>query len=512
MVLFLVYSVILLAMVAVVNYRISQRISCSYVEMENFLPYQKWLEKDEFSRLPVKKWENCEFVILDEEYSPLFSTSSTVTNALTKQDIDLVNDYQQNMFYWICPNQERNGEPYTIIFQGNQQEDVEPLSYCILNEQNEIVEGNLFPDLDRLTDQQLELLGGIYQNRKTVERYTYHTTTGAERTLILFSRFFNYQDYAKLEKETNRLWLLMIPVILFSILLFSMLLREQLKTALKPLELAIVSYSEGKRMTEQEPLPSEVRQVVNSFDRMLTKIEDSQQKAAHESEEKQRILADISHDIKTPLTVIQCYSKALADHIVPQEQVDEYTQLIYHRSEMMADMVTSLVDYTRLEHPDFSINPVKTDFCEFCRAYFSERYQEIVICGFELDIDIPEEPIDCDIDASMMRRVLENLTNNALKYNPKGTTLSISIQKGTELCWLLFGDDGVGISERIRDTLFMPFVSGNHARTSGGGSGLGLFIVQRIIQLHGGKVTLSEQPKKGLSTEFCITLMRSKDG
>jgi signal transduction histidine kinase len=253
-------------------------------------------------------------------------------------------------------------------------------------------------------------------------------------------------------------------------------------------------------------MPAEFRQVVVNFDHMLDKLETSRQETEQAYQEKQRVLADISHDLKTPLTVIQGYARALADGMVPPDKQEHYIQIISQRAENMSQLLKVLLDYTRLEHPNFQMAREKVDFSEFCRQYLSEKYQEIQLSGFQLELDIPEEPIYIAIDIQLMRRVLENLVGNALNYNPAGTTLYVGLRTEEKNAQLTVADNGIGIPTEIQSNLFEAFVSGNQARTSGGGSGMGLSIVKRIVQLHGGSVELRQPPENGFSAEFVIQL------
>ena len=105
-----------------------------------------------------------------------------------------------------------------------------------------------------------------------------------------------------------------------------------------------------------------------------------------------------------------------------------------------------------------------------------------------------------------MRRLLENLLGNAMKHNPRGTTLYVVLTQTEEAVHLTIADDGVGISPDLAATLFQPFVTGNHARTTGKGTGLGLSIAQRIVEMHRGKIAAVFPPTPPYHTEFSITL------
>ncbi len=101
------------------------------------------------------------------------------------------------------------------------------------------------------------------------------------------------------------------------------------------------------------------------------------------------------------------------------------------------------------------------------------------------------------------------MINNAIKYNKEGTKIYFSIVENKNDVNIFIGDDGCGISKKLSKTLFEPFVTGDDARTSGSGLGLGMSIVKSIVLLHGGNIRLISKKKKNLKTEFRINLKKS---
>ena len=124
------------------------------------------------------------------------------------------------------------------------------------------------------------------------------------------------------------------------------------------------------------------------------------------------------------------------------------------------------------------------------RDYFAGRYQELELKGFVPEADIPEEPMYAMVDHRLMVRVLDNLINNAVSYNPPGTRILVAVKREGEMIRLLVADSGCGIPKEMRETLFQPFVTGDEARTGSHGSGLGLAIVKTIVELHGGNIKM----------------------
>ena len=111
------------------------------------------------------------------------------------------------------------------------------------------------------------------------------------------------------------------------------------------------------------------------------------------------------------------------------------------------------------------------------------------------------------IDQRLFKRVITNLIENSLKYNPKGTKLTITVKEFNRYVMIYISDNGVGIPKEIRETLFEPFTRGDINRRSDGGSGLGLSIASKIVEKHGGDIFL-EYPSEGETTRFAIRMYK----
>ena len=249
--------------------------------------------------------------------------------------------------------------------------------------------------------------------------------------------------------------------------------------------------------------PREFEELADNFVQMEEQLRESEEERRRLDEEKRRLLADISHDLKTPLTVIQGYADALRDGMVPEEEREACLRVISQRTQRVNELLLSFHEYSKLEHPQISVHAKRVDLCQTVREYIAGRYGEIELGGFLLEADIPEEPLDCALDPSLFYRAVENIINNAMKYNPPGTCLFVRVQRK--------GEAGSGAFGKIMGRAFplsfgtscsCPFATGDSARGGGHGSGLGLAISRRIAELHGGSLILSDPPPDGLAAEF----------
>ena len=268
--------------------------------------------------------------------------------------------------------------------------------------------------------------------------------------------------------------------------------------------------TEGKR---KKPVdysgPREFVDICDRFNIMVSKLEDSENQRKKLMNDKERMMADISHDLKTPITSIQGYAKALSDGIIVDEDKDKYIKIIYEKSKKLTELINIFHEYSKLEHPDFNLIFEKVDLSEYLRAYIALKYEDIVESGFNIEVDIPEEEMEIKIDKVQLQRVFDNILGNSIKHNEKGTNIYVSLKEKNDIYEIIIADDGKGISKDIANNIFEAFTVGDESRNSKQGSGLGLAIAKTIVDLHGGTIELEPESLKKFSTQFKIILKKN---
>lgn len=512
---FAIYSLVVALLLGLLGYLNSLHLARLYPSLDDFLQYENLLYEDRFSEIPIHQFEDSSFLILDQHEDTLYCSNPELLDYFHHGDLRFINDYYNGgSFHVYQHTEEDSGELLYFVMQtGPESSDsiTEFSNYCILDEDLNILTGGLFADRTALTRTQFDLLSGTFQGMHMIQRYAYQNAADKSRILLFISPLFEYDEYSQNYDDVNRLWLLSIPMMLLTILLLSALFTRKMLRSIAPLNRAIIEYGKGNRIDPEETrFPVEFRQVMNNFDHLLDQLEESKRETERAYQDRQQTLASLSHDIRTPLTVIQGYTRALNDGVIPPERQKQYFRVIHERAEAMAELTESLQSYTQMELADYPIHLENTDFCEFCRSYFAEKYTELELRRFELDIDLPEERIPADIDHKLFKRIFENLISNALRSNPPGTLITVRLAQGTDSITLTIADNGLGIPEELRAHIFEPFVSGNRARTAGQGSGLGLSIARKIAHLHGGEIVLKTPPAPEFVTEFELTLPRAR--
>lgn len=251
----------------------------------------------------------------------------------------------------------------------------------------------------------------------------------------------------------------------------------------------------------------EIDSIRDSFNYMVKEIKVANENKDKLEKSKRDMIRDIAHDIKTPITSIMGYSKALNDGTVQDsEEKRIYLDYIYNKTSRLNYLVNELFIFTKLDSVDYKLNIKQKDICEFLREVVALYYGEIEEAEFNLEIDIPEDPIYYEFDAKELERAVCNLIINSLKYNERKTTLFIGINNNEEDIEIIIGDNGIGIKKEILDKVFEEFVRGDISRESSGGSGLGLAITKKIIELHKGTIILNSY--EGGGSKFKIILKK----
>ena len=281
-------------------------------------------------------------------------------------------------------------------------------------------------------------------------------------------------------------------------------ISRRIRKPLDRLHAAVVAQAQGKQVRVGDcGGVRELARIGESFDRLSDRLAESEREREQLDRERQQMIANISHDLKTPVTVISGYVDALADGKVPPEQQARYLAAIRSRTAALTQLINAFHEYSKVEHPRFVLQRRQVDLCEYLREYLAAKYDEIELAGFTLQVDIPETPCPCSLDPFELGRALDNLIGNSLRYNRLGTVLSVSLALDGTQAVVTVADNGHGIPADRLDTIFEPFVVGSDARNQGG-SGLGLSITRRIVELHGGSIGVESGPSTG--TAFTIRL------
>ena len=463
--------------------------------MTDVLDYGESLKLDAYENIPVQRWNDSSLIVFDGNGNQVYASNEGILEQIRYADLTYIPVYNSPYRYTVLHFQNADGEGRYLVNQesydvSNKDERIH--AYCLLNDQYEIVAGDLFQDQKRIGQRELRLVQGIYHKNMSIEQYHFVNSKGELRQLVLVTPEFNDARYTQLLAQNNRIRLTVAPLFIVVVAFQIYFFWRWIKKSFYPLQQAIGHYRESAQFTiEESQLPLELRETVVELERTVAKLDAAQQEKEHMDAERQRIITSLSHDLKTPLTVIQGFSGALLEHQVDPEKEHQYILTIHSRAKMANELINTLFDYSRLEHPEYETQLEKMDLAEWTRQFLSEKYSEITDHGFELELAIPETPLKIMMDPRMMHRIMENLIGNSLKYNPAKTTIFITVEQQADHVCLFVADNGVGVEPELLKTLFEPFTIGEKARSSGQGTGLGLSIVKKMVECQHGTIEVS---------------------
>ena len=232
--------------------------------------------------------------------------------------------------------------------------------------------------------------------------------------------------------------------------------------------------------------------VCAAFEQMQRHLLEEREKNAAYERARTDLVAGISHDLRTPLTSVQGYLKGLRDGVAnTEEKRARYLDIAYRKAHDMDRLLQRLFDFSRLETGSLPLSPVRTDLGEFAREYARSAAGELAEKGGRFVLRGAPAPHPVRMDREQMKRVLDNLTENALRYaGAEELVLTLTVWRGQDMEKLRFADNGRGVPEEQLPHLFEQFWRGDQSRgkTSGEGSGLGLYIVKYIVEAQGGAV------------------------
>ncbi|KAA0805432.1 HAMP domain-containing sensor histidine kinase, partial [Bacillus sp. AY2-1] len=248
----------------------------------------------------------------------------------------------------------------------------------------------------------------------------------------------------------------------------------------------------------------ELMQIQHSFNVMSEKLDKIEKEKKKLEETKQKMLVDLSHDLRTPITTVQGFVEALQLGIITEKGERERTlNVIYNKIRIIAVLTEDIFELSKLEHSDYPFEVHPTDVSEFIRELLVEYYDLFQTKRLILQYQIPSKEVIAPINNRLLYRAISNIISNALQYNTAGTTVFVSLIEDKSKVYINIIDNGIGIPEDMKQSIFDAFVRVDDSRENNGGSGLGLTIAKHIVEKHGGSINLDSTKKK---THFCISL------
>lgn len=216
---------------------------------------------------------------------------------------------------------------------------------------------------------------------------------------------------------------------------------------------------------------------------------------------RQEYLRNVSHEFRTPLTVIRGWAEYLGGAAAPDRAaLTDIMRIVTESCDRVIDMVDTLIEVSRIEQGSAAVtlHVQSLDVREIVTSSLEPLRPQAQKKGLRLALELPERPLRAEGDGGLLLQVVRKLVDNAIKYSSKDARIAVSGRDDSDHVLLLVKDEGVGISSEHLPRIFEKFymVDGGLTRRVGG-SGVGLYLVREILRLHGGSVAVESEPGRG---------------
>jgi len=315
-----------------------------------------------------------------------------------------------------------------------------------------------------------------------------------------------------------RMAMILLPVTALAAVIVGVVMTRLLVRRLRAIELLAARVAQGDLSVRiRDRSGDEIGRIAERLDRMTENLEEARGRIERNETQRRQLLADISHELATPLTSVRGYAETLLDPHVPvsKDEQDRYVRGILDEARRLDRLTRDLFDLARLEGGAAPLHRERLDWAELCRntaERFEPRFRD---AGIALRWRTPPSRELVNADGHRLVQVLENLLGNALRYVPSGGAVDLSLEPASpSMLRLEVSDNGPGVPSDELPHIFERFYRGDIANRTGkahamDGSGLGLAIVREIVERHGGTVRADAREPSGL--RITVELPQAKE-
>lgn len=357
------------------------------------------------------------------------------------------------------------------------------------------------PDYEKILEGKVKWIEGNIDNIYSQSRYIlcYPTIYNNSVETIVFVSV----PMSELIENINRVYIIVAFFILLAVILGFVTIHWTVSEFVRPireLNSAAKYISKGnfdERIEIRNNTNDELSELCQSFNKMAENL-DSLEKRRRE------IISNISHDLRSPITSIRGFLQAMLDGTISEDRYKHYMKIIYNETGRLQTLSDNILDLTKLDNSANALNITEFDI----NAVISEVIKLMKVRAHKKNIDIKmvsdREQINVKGDAEKIRRVINNLVDNAVKFTDKGgVTVNSHVRNGK--AYISVADTGIGLTEEEQTRVFERLYKADPSRgMDKTGSGLGLAIVKEFVKAH--KQTIELESEKGKGSKFTFTL------
>lgn len=365
----------------------------------------------------------------------------------------------------------------------------------------------IFHALPEYGNEMPDTKAGFYYNdiNKLVKAVDFRFTDGSEGSLFIVTNIGSLLP----RKMLRNMVMAFILVLVFTSILLTRWIQKGIFTPINQLNTAMQNIAEGNleyMLTTEEK--GEIGELYRNYEDMRLRLKESlDEKFEHEQKNKE-LVSNISHDLKTPITSIKGYVEGIMDGVADTpEKMSKYIKTIYDKANDMDRLINELTTYSGID-----TNRIPYTFRRISVAdYFGDCVEEV---GLDLESkniqlnyeDLVDPAVQIIADPEQLKRVINNIISNSVKYmNKEKGVIDIRILDEVDAIRVEIEDNGMGIAAKDLPNIFERFYRTDASRNSSkGGSGIGLSIVKKIIEDHGGYIWATSKEGEGTCMHFVI--------
>ena len=309
----------------------------------------------------------------------------------------------------------------------------------------------------------------------------------------------------------------MIIAILIILVVTSLMLTGWIyKGVFEPVKLLNIGMRKIKDGNFDYMLPTETKgeigDLYRNYEDMRLRLKESTEEKLQQEEQNRELISNISHDLKTPITAIKGYVEGIMDGVADTpEKMDKYIKTVYNKANDMDRLINELTIYSGIDNSRIPYNFHRINVADYFGDCVEEVGLDLESKNIELDYENLVEPDTVVIaDPEQMKRVINNIIGNSIKYIDKEKgVINIRILDEVDSIRVEIEDNGKGIPAKDLPKIFERFYRTDASRNSSmGGSGIGLSIVKKIIEDHGGYIWATSKEGEGTCLHFVIRKYR----
>ncbi len=347
------------------------------------------------------------------------------------------------------------------------------------------------------------VVAGLYQDSRFVVALPVMAEDGTTPVGLVMVSAPTENTFGILRRISSIFVWVSVLVVLATGILMTLYVRQQ-SIPLKNMAKAAQAFGHGdltSRVEVSQRYTQEVQELALAFNNMASSLEKSEY-------QRTEFVANVSHELKTPMTTIAGYVDGILDGAIPKDKQEQYLRIVSDETKRLNRLVRSMLDISRLQDLGGVPEEQKSRFdLEECIGRVLITFeQKILDKKLEVQVDMPEHPVFTRANGDFITQVVYNLVDNGVKFSPEGGVLALTVREGGGKAYVSVGNQGQTIPPEELPLVFDRFHKTDKSRSQNRDSwGLGLYIVKTIVCSHGEDISVTS---KDGQTTFTFTLPR----